>query len=158
MLGTLPRRRLAVHAGVRAAGRPRALVIRTVRLDPLRMPTEHLPTGRCRRTWTWGLGLDEHADDVSLPLANVPGVTTAGSPGFGKTSLINKLICDLVVVIKELLGHAHIGVTATVHAHVRLRLQREAINTLSTALNGRAITQTANGDDDELLPCAALVR
>ncbi|MFI0192253.1 site-specific integrase [Streptomyces sp. NPDC017082] len=28
-----------------------------------------------------------------------------------------------LVVIKELLGHAHIGVTATVYAHVRLRLQ-----------------------------------
>ncbi|MFJ1611816.1 tyrosine-type recombinase/integrase [Streptomyces sp. NPDC088249] len=32
-----------------------------------------------------------------------------------------------LVVIKELLGHAHIGVTATVYAHVRLRLQRDAI-------------------------------
>lgn len=31
-----------------------------------------------------------------------------------------------LVVIKELLGHAHIGVTATVYAHVRLRLQRDA--------------------------------
>ncbi|MFE9176300.1 tyrosine-type recombinase/integrase [Streptomyces sp. NPDC007126] len=29
-----------------------------------------------------------------------------------------------LVVIKELLGHAHIGVTATVYAHVRLHLQR----------------------------------
>lgn len=34
-----------------------------------------------------------------------------------------------LVVIKELLGHAHIGVTATVYAHVRLRLQRDAIDT-----------------------------
>ncbi|MGX1490583.1 tyrosine-type recombinase/integrase [Streptomyces tendae] len=40
-----------------------------------------------------------------------------------------------LVVIKELLGHAHIGVTATVYAHVRLRLQRDAIDTLSTALD-----------------------
>ncbi|WP_434093477.1 hypothetical protein [Streptomyces bacillaris] len=39
-------------------------------------------------------------------------------------------------MIKELLGHAHIGVTATVYAHVRLRLQRDAIDTLSTALDG----------------------
>ncbi|MFJ1549875.1 hypothetical protein [Streptomyces sp. NPDC088246] len=38
------------------------------------------------------------------------------------------------VVIKELLGHAHIGVTATVYAHVRLRLQRDAIDILSTVL------------------------
>jgi integrase len=30
-----------------------------------------------------------------------------------------------LVVIKELLGHAHIGVTAGVYVHVRLRLQRQ---------------------------------
>jgi integrase len=40
-----------------------------------------------------------------------------------------------LVVIKELLGHAHIGVTAGVYAHVRLRLQRQAIDTLGNALN-----------------------
>ncbi|MEV0734820.1 tyrosine-type recombinase/integrase [Streptomyces sp. NPDC050549] len=39
-----------------------------------------------------------------------------------------------LVVIKELLGHAHIGVTAGVYAHVRLRLQRQAIDTLGTIL------------------------
>ncbi len=63
-----------------------------------------------------------------------------------------------LVVIKELLGHAHIGVTATVYAHVRLRLQRDAIDTLSTALNGPETTETANGVGDEPPPCAALVR
>jgi site-specific recombinase XerD len=40
-----------------------------------------------------------------------------------------------LVVIKELLGHAHIGVTAGVYAHVRLRLQRQAIDALGGALN-----------------------
>lgn len=40
-----------------------------------------------------------------------------------------------LVVIKELLGHAHIGVTATVYAHVRLGLQRDAIDTLDRALD-----------------------
>ena len=39
-----------------------------------------------------------------------------------------------LVIIKELLGHAHIGVTAGVYAHVRLRLQRQAIDTLNDAL------------------------
>ncbi|MFF4599872.1 hypothetical protein [Amycolatopsis sp. NPDC001319] len=39
-----------------------------------------------------------------------------------------------LVVINELLGHAHIGVTAGVCAHVRLRLQRQAIDTPSSAL------------------------
>ncbi|MCQ4200830.1 site-specific integrase [Streptomyces coelicoflavus] len=41
-----------------------------------------------------------------------------------------------LVVIKELLGHSHIGVTADVYAHVRLRLQRQAIDALNAALGG----------------------
>jgi integrase len=63
-----------------------------------------------------------------------------------------------LVVIKELLGHAHIGVTATVYAHVRLRLQRDAIDTLSTALGNPETTETASGDGDEPPPCPAFVR
>ncbi|WP_436800349.1 hypothetical protein [Streptomyces cinereoruber] len=39
-----------------------------------------------------------------------------------------------LVVIKGLLGHAHIGVTAGVYTHVRLRLQRQAIDSLSGVL------------------------
>ncbi|MEW5653947.1 tyrosine-type recombinase/integrase [Streptomyces cinereoruber] len=52
-----------------------------------------------------------------------------------------------LIVIKELLGHAHIGVTAGVYAHVRLRLQRQAIDTLGDALGAH---------DDP--PAAAVVR
>ncbi|MCS0639220.1 tyrosine-type recombinase/integrase [Streptomyces sp. LP05-1] len=63
-----------------------------------------------------------------------------------------------LVVIKELLGHVHIGVTAGAYAHVRLRLQCDAIDTLSTALGNPEITETANGDGDEPPVCAALVR
>ena len=62
-----------------------------------------------------------------------------------------------LVVIKELLGHAHIGVTATVYAHVRLRLQRQVIDTLSIAL-GRPEIANADADNDEPPPCAAPVR
>ncbi|MFE9573718.1 hypothetical protein ACFYMW_35195 [Streptomyces sp. NPDC006692] len=66
------------------------------------------------------------------------------------------------VVIKEFLGHAHIGVTTDVYAHVRLRLrlrlQRQAIASLSTVLAGPATTGTVNGDGDEPLSCAALIR
>ncbi|MEV7446349.1 site-specific integrase [Streptomyces sp. NPDC091204] len=40
-----------------------------------------------------------------------------------------------LIVIKELLGHAPIGVTATVYAHVRLRLQHDAIDLLGRALD-----------------------
>ncbi|MDX3457246.1 site-specific integrase [Streptomyces sp. ME02-8801-2C] len=63
-----------------------------------------------------------------------------------------------LVVIKELLGHAHIGVTATVYAHVRLRLQRDAIDLLSNAL--RTLTETASqpDDGDDPPPRAAIVR
>lgn len=53
-----------------------------------------------------------------------------------------------LVVIKELLGHTHIGVTAGVYAHVRLRLQRQAIGTLSDTLR--------TGTDEP--PTAAAVR
>ncbi len=59
-----------------------------------------------------------------------------------------------LVVIKELLGHAHIGVTATVYAHVRLRLQRDAVDALGTALVGRETTERARSNSDEWPPCA----
>lgn len=52
-----------------------------------------------------------------------------------------------LVVIKELLGHAHIGVTATVYAHVRLRLQRQAIDTLSNVLRAPGDDGTAEPDN-----------
>ncbi|THA25093.1 site-specific integrase [Streptomyces sp. RKND-216] len=55
-----------------------------------------------------------------------------------------------LVVIKELLGHAHIGVTAGVYAHVRLRLQRDAIDTIGKALS-------PNDDDPDDPPTAAVV-
>ncbi|MGY5007213.1 tyrosine-type recombinase/integrase [Streptomyces sp. 900105755] len=59
-----------------------------------------------------------------------------------------------LVVIKELLGHAHIGVTATVYAHVRLRLQRDAVNLLGRTL--RNPKRPDDGDDPPL--CAPAVR
>ncbi|WP_405677567.1 tyrosine-type recombinase/integrase [Streptomyces sp. NBC_01511] len=45
-----------------------------------------------------------------------------------------------LVVIEKLLGHAHIGVTATVYAHVRLILQRDAIDLPGHALRDPAET------------------
>ncbi|MFE2972288.1 hypothetical protein ACFXKC_53870 [Streptomyces sp. NPDC059340] len=63
-----------------------------------------------------------------------------------------------LVVIKELLGHAHIGVTATVYAHIRLRLQRQAIDLLGRALVDRAETGAEPDDGDDPQPCAAPVR
>ncbi|MFE7129754.1 cell division protein FtsK [Streptomyces sp. NPDC057638] len=83
----------AVRVAVTRDG-PGSLRIRAVRTDPLATPTRHtpaLPEDLSR----WVLGVDEYAEEVVVSLANVPGVTVAGLPGFGKTSLIYKLICDL---------------------------------------------------------------
>ncbi|GAA1932898.1 hypothetical protein GCM10009738_00570 [Kitasatospora viridis] len=63
-----------------------------------------------------------------------------------------------LVVIKELLGHAHIGVTATVYAHVRLRLQRDAIDLLGQALGNLAESSVEPDDGDDPPLCAAPVR
>ncbi|GAA0927726.1 hypothetical protein GCM10009574_058540 [Streptomyces asiaticus] len=47
------------------------------------------------------------------------------------------------------MGHTHIGVTATVYAHVRLRLQRDAIDLLGHALRNPAeITGKPGGGDE----------
>lgn len=63
-----------------------------------------------------------------------------------------------LVVIKELLGHAHIGVTATVYAHVRLRLQRDAIDLLGRALRNPSEVTSGPDDGDDPPLCAAPVR
>ncbi|MBW1599730.1 FtsK/SpoIIIE domain-containing protein [Streptomyces sp. JJ38] len=70
--------------------------IRAVRTDPLLTPTEHVPTGEAlEELAVWSLGLDEYAQPVAVSLSDVPGVTVAGLPGYGKTSLINRFICDM---------------------------------------------------------------
>jgi S-DNA-T family DNA segregation ATPase FtsK/SpoIIIE len=75
---------------------PGTVRIRGVRHDPLAAPTGHVPSGAAPEVVSrWSLGLDEYASEVVVSLAEVPGVTVAGLPGFGKTSLISKLICDL---------------------------------------------------------------
>lgn len=49
-------------------------------------------------------------------------------------------------------GAAPIDVTATAYAHVRLRLQRDVIDTLSTARGGHEATQTVSFNGDEPMP------
>ncbi|MEV6738704.1 integrase [Streptomyces sp. NPDC051104] len=59
-----------------------------------------------------------------------------------------------IYAIRELataLGHAHIGVTAGVYAHVRLRLQRDAIDALGHTLGG-------HDDDPDDPPATAVIR
>lgn len=53
-----------------------------------------------------------------------------------------------LVTIKELLGHANIGITAQLYAHVRPRLQHDAINQLGDVLR--------DGDDPEKPPMATV--
>ncbi|OIK04396.1 hypothetical protein BIV23_17985 [Streptomyces monashensis] len=60
--------------------------------------------------------------------------------------------------MKELLGHAHIGVTATVYAHVRLRLQRQAIDLLGHTLSNLDGTAAEPDDGDDPPLYAAPVR
>lgn len=59
-------------------------------------------------------------------------------------------------MIKELLGHAHIGVTVTVY--LRLRLQRDAIDLLGRTLHNRTVTTGQPDDGDDPVPCALPVR
>lgn len=74
---------------------PGHVVIRGVRVDPLLTRITRVPTGEVPEELArWNLGLDEYAQPVSVDLAEVPGVTVAGLPGFGKTSNINGFICD----------------------------------------------------------------
>ncbi|MCF3146662.1 FtsK/SpoIIIE domain-containing protein [Streptomyces platensis] len=74
---------------------PGRVLIRGVRTDPLRAKTRHVPTGVMRDDVTiWDVGVDEYAQPVRVDLSNVPGITVAGLPGYGKTSLINRLVCD----------------------------------------------------------------
>ncbi|MFD5702151.1 FtsK/SpoIIIE domain-containing protein [Streptomyces lasiicapitis] len=84
-----------VRVSVVPADKPGAVVIRAVREDPLAVKTTHIPTGLPpEHIAQWDLGLDECARPAVIDLANVPGITLAGLPGYGKTSSVNKFICD----------------------------------------------------------------
>ncbi|MEV6212722.1 cell division protein FtsK [Kitasatospora sp. NPDC051914] len=77
-------------------GKPGTLRIRAVRDEPLLVPYTFTPDGKPPTDLAvWDLGLDEYALATVLRMDNVPGVCVAGLPGYGKTSLINKLIAAL---------------------------------------------------------------
>ncbi|WP_081715519.1 tyrosine-type recombinase/integrase [Actinoalloteichus caeruleus] len=64
-----------------------------------------------------------------------------------------------LVVIKELLGHAHIGVTATVCDHVRLRpSSRDAIGPLAPRSAARRTPKRRRSGGDEPPSCVGRVR
>lgn len=75
---------------------PGRVRMRAVRTDPLMVSTTFRPDGSDPVDLTvWDIGVDEYAERVALQMANVPGVTVAGLPGYGKTSLIARLFCAL---------------------------------------------------------------
>ena len=75
---------------------PGRLAIRAVRRDPLTEPYSHEPSGLApAELERWDLGRDEYADRVGVRVSDVPGVSIAGLPGYGKTSLVNRLIAHL---------------------------------------------------------------
>lgn len=98
-----------------------------------------MSVGRLARTWS-----EPPTSTGEGPLGARPGHRrTAGPAGLRRirfhdlrhstATLLLEQGVELVV-IKELLGHAHIGVTAGIYTHVRLRLQRKAIDALNGAL------------------------
>ncbi|GGP92343.1 hypothetical protein GCM10010249_08040 [Streptomyces roseolilacinus] len=93
------------------------------------------------------VGLSARPTSHTASAASSTGPGSAASASTTSATLLLEQGVELI--IKELFGHAHIGVTATVYAHARLRLQRDAIDTLSTALGGQETTKTVSSDGDE---------
>ncbi|MGW0879041.1 FtsK/SpoIIIE domain-containing protein [Streptomyces sp. NPDC002671] len=97
--------------------KPGQVMLRGVRVDPLITPTVHAPTGRPPEEYAkWDLGVDEFGMPVFVPLKEVPGVAVGGLPGFGKTSCVNRLVCDWApspavqfVFFDGKVSHAHEG-------------------------------------------------
>lgn len=97
--------------------KPGQVMLRGVRVDPLITPTTHVPTGRPPEEYAkWELGVDEYGMPVVVPLKEVPGAAVGGLPGFGKTSCVNRLVCDWApspaiqfVFFDGKVSHAHEG-------------------------------------------------
>jgi S-DNA-T family DNA segregation ATPase FtsK/SpoIIIE len=66
---------------------PGLLELRGHLSDPLAQPWSISPDGHPAEDWALHVGVDEDGSHVYLPLANLSGITIAGVPGTGKTSL-----------------------------------------------------------------------
>lgn len=86
---------------------------------------------------------------VAVTAPNTPRTSVSGSDrsagyaapflGIGDLPYFQTGRCTIIILIRELfghplLGHAHISITADVYAHVRLRLQGEAVDRMNDAL------------------------
>jgi S-DNA-T family DNA segregation ATPase FtsK/SpoIIIE len=74
---------------------PGRLLLRGHLWDPLAQPWSIAPDGRTLDEWSLHVGMDEDGGHVYLPLANLSGVTIAGVPGTGKTSLQRWWLCQV---------------------------------------------------------------
>jgi S-DNA-T family DNA segregation ATPase FtsK/SpoIIIE len=63
--------------------------------DPLTQPYRLTPTGQPPEVWALHLGRDDEGNEVWLPLGNLSGITVAGLPGYGKTSLAGHWLTQL---------------------------------------------------------------
>jgi S-DNA-T family DNA segregation ATPase FtsK/SpoIIIE len=74
---------------------PGQLVLRGHLCDPLAASWTVIPDGQPLSGWQLHVGVDEDSAPVLLPLANLSGITVAGVPGTGKTSLQRWWLCQL---------------------------------------------------------------
>jgi S-DNA-T family DNA segregation ATPase FtsK/SpoIIIE len=74
---------------------PGRLLLRGHLSDPLGRPWTIAPDGRPLQYWALHVGVDEYGGQVYLPLGNLSGITIAGVPGAGKTSLQRWWLCQL---------------------------------------------------------------
>ncbi|MBO0729266.1 MAG: hypothetical protein J2P57_08395 [Acidimicrobiaceae bacterium] len=74
---------------------PGVLQLRGHLSDPLAQPWSIVPDGQPVEDWALHVGIDEDGGNVYLPLDNLSGVTVAGVPGTGKTSLQRWWLCQL---------------------------------------------------------------
>jgi S-DNA-T family DNA segregation ATPase FtsK/SpoIIIE len=74
---------------------PGRLLLRGHLSDPLAQTWAITPDGRPLEEWSLHVGADENGQTVLLPLGNLSGLTVAGVPGTGKTSLQRWWLCQL---------------------------------------------------------------
>ncbi len=74
---------------------PGLLLLRGFLSDPLASAWSVTPNGRPLADWRLHVGIDDEANQLHLPLANLSGITVAGVPGTGKTSLQRWWLCQL---------------------------------------------------------------
>jgi DNA segregation ATPase FtsK/SpoIIIE, S-DNA-T family len=74
---------------------PGHLQLRGHLTDPLARPWAIDPSDHPISGWQLDVGVDDEGSTVHLPLANLSGITVAGVPGTGKTSLQRWWLCQL---------------------------------------------------------------